>query len=59
MSSNFLRDLEKQLEPFRAKQRTTLPTLPTDPIQWIKEARPLVEGRPRSFLVASADRNCK
>jgi|TARA_B110000263_G_C15288066_1_gene501855 hypothetical protein len=52
MSSNFLRDLEKQLEPFRAKQRTTLPTLPTDPIQWIKEARPLVEGRPRSFLVA-------
>jgi hypothetical protein len=52
MSSNFLRDLEKQLEPFRAKQRTTLPTLPRDPIQWIKEARPLVEGRPRSFLVA-------
>lgn len=49
---SFLKDLEKQLEPFRTKQRVTLPTLPKDPIQWINEARPFVEGRPRSFLVA-------
>ena len=49
---SFLKDLEKQLEPFRAKHRVTLPTLPRDPIQWINEARPLVEGVPRSFLVA-------
>ena len=50
--SSFLRDLEKQLEPFRTQQKIQLPTLPTDPIEWIKEARPLVEGRPRTFLVA-------
>jgi len=29
-----------------------LPTLSTDPLTWIEQARPLVEGRPRTFLVA-------
>ncbi len=29
-----------------------LPVLNIDPIRWIEESRPLVEGRPRNFLVA-------
>jgi len=29
-----------------------LPVLPLDPLKWIEKARPFVEGRPRTFLVA-------
>jgi len=32
--------------------KRTLPVLPQDPLEWIKAARPIVEGRARSFLVA-------
>ena len=29
-----------------------LPALPIDPLKWIEETRPIVEGRPRNFLTA-------
>ena len=32
--------------------KPTLPVLPQDPLEWIKAARSIVEGRARSFLVA-------
>jgi len=44
-------DIEKILAE-KIKQISDLPVLPTEPLRWIEEARPLVEGRPRSFLVA-------
>jgi len=44
-------DIERIIDEY-TKQDSGLPTLPTEPLKWIEEARPLVEGRPRSFLVA-------
>ena len=36
----------------RVTSEVDLPKLDIDPMNWIEQARPLVEGRPRTFLVA-------
>ena len=48
--------IDKNAEKFvidsTASVSDELPILPTDPMKWIEEARPIVEGKPRSFLIA-------
>ena len=44
--------LAKELLKKLGISRNPLPVLPKDPLKWIKEARPKVEGIPRSFLAA-------
>jgi len=44
-------DIDKILDD-NAKATDDLPVLNTDPLKWIEESRPFVEGRPRTFLVA-------
>lgn len=33
-------------------KKASLPVLPSDPLEWIEKARPIVEGKRRSFLTA-------
>ncbi len=35
-----------------AKKPASLPILPTNPLEWIEKARPVVEGKTRTFLLA-------
>jgi len=44
--------IEKEVLDKIAGDKSILPVLNIDPIKWIEESRPLVEGRPRNFLVA-------
>lgn len=43
-----LQKIKRDLE--RKTTKTNLPQLPREPLQWIQEARPIVEGKERSFL---------
>ncbi len=45
-------DIDKILEENSRATGDDLPVLNIDPLKWIDENRPLVEGRPRTFLVA-------
>ena len=36
----------------RGKKSSSLPILPSNPLEWIEKARPIVEGRARTFLLA-------
>ena len=46
------RDAINNIKKNLAKRPSSLPILPDDPLKWIKKARPVVEGRPRTFLSA-------
>lgn len=50
LANNEIQKIIKFLE--REYSRKRLPILPRNPIDWIGEARPIVEGKPRNFLVA-------
>ena len=45
-------DIDDIIERYTKKKTDELPVLSLDPLKWIEEARPFVEGRPRSFLIA-------
>lgn len=52
MPNNYgLDDIDKILDEYES-EADILPVLNRDPIKWIEESRPFVEGRPRNFLVA-------
>ena len=52
MPNNYgLDDIDKILENYET-DADILAVLNKDPIKWIEESRPFVEGRPRNFLVA-------
>ena len=51
MNSDAYTDIDKILNIYES-DTDNLPKLSTDPLKWIEENRPLVEGKPRTFLVA-------
>jgi len=51
MNTDAYTDIDKILDVWRT-ETDNLPKLSTDPLKWIEENRPLVEGKPRTFLVA-------
>ena len=45
-------DAINKIKKNRGKKSSSLPILPSNPLEWIEKARPIVEGRARTFLLA-------